>query len=128
MNKEESRKVTVTKDALDVYCDLTLFAFRCPAFTFSITWKDYLSQFRSASKDILLHDPVIVREALLDFAEHGSLEKLFALPLVYFRAPCRTYLDGFISVEPSVTYYVTMVIKAYSKFYNSFNKSNYLMV
>ena len=128
MVKQESRNVTVTKNALDVYYDLTLFAFRCPAFTFAITWKDYLNQFRSASKDILLHDPVIVRDALLDFAQHGSLEKLFALPLVFFRAPCLTHLDGFVSVEPSVTYYVTQLIKAYSRFYTSFNKQNYLIV
>ena len=127
MIKEEVRKVAVNKSAYDLYYDLTLFAFRCEAFTFAIIWKDFLCQFRSCDKTILLPEPNIIRSAILDFAEHGDVEKMFALPCVYFRSSCFSYLEGFLSVQPSFHYYATQLIKAYTKFYNSFINKNFII-
>ena len=117
----------VEKYSYDTYYDLVLFAFRCPAFTCSIHWRNFLCQFKSCDKTIALPDPDLINNAFLDFGNSGNLEKLYAIPCVSFRGKLSSSVDGIICAEPSVMFYVAQFCKAYSVFYHSFNPKNFII-
>lgn len=123
---EKSSKPFVEKLAFDTYSDLVLFSFRCPDFTLSISWRNYMSSFKSCDKTILLPTSDLLADALFDYCSKGSVERLFAISCVSFHSRV-CYIDGIISLSPSTTYYVEQFLKAYSKFYINFDKNNYII-
>ena len=123
---EKSSKPFVEKLAFDTYSDLVLFSWRCPDFTLSVSWRNYMSSFKSCDKTILLPSVELLSNALLDYCNKGNVERLFAISCVSFHSRL-CYIVGIISFSPSTTYYVEQFIKAYSKFYNNFNQNNYIL-
>lgn len=124
---EKSSKPFVDKGAFDTYFDLVLFSWRCPDFSLSISWRNYMSSFKSCDKNILLPSVELLSDALLDYSNKGNIERLFAINCLSFHSRV-CYLDGCISLTPSTTYYVAQFLKAYSKFYHTFNKNNYILI
>ena len=124
---EKGSKRFVEKLAFDTYSDLVLFSFRCPDFTISVSWRNYMSSFKSCDKTILLPSIELLSNALLDFCNKGNIRRLFSISCVSFHSRL-CYIDGLISLSPSTTYYVEQFLKSYSKFYSSFNPNNYLIL
>lgn len=123
---EKGSKPFVEKGAFDTYCDLVLFSWRCPDFTLSISWRNYMSSFKSCDRNILLPAVDLLADALLDYSNKGNVERLFAISCLSFHSRV-CYLDGLITVTPSTMYYVEQFLKAYSKFYCNFDKNNYIL-
>lgn len=123
---EKSSKPFVEKLAFDTYSDLVLFSWRCPDFTLSVSWRNFMSSFKSCDKTILLPSVELLSNALLDFCVTGNIERLFAISCVSFHSRI-CYIDGIISLSPSTSFYVEQFIKSYTKFYNNFNKDNYII-
>lgn len=116
----------VEKLSFDTYSDLVLFSFRCPDFTLSISWRNYMSSFKSCDKTILLPSVELLTNALLDFCNKGNIERLFAISCVSFHSRL-CYIDGLISLSPSTTFYVNEFLRSYSKFYCTFDQNNYII-
>lgn len=124
---EKSSKRFVEKLAFDTYSDLVLFSWRCPDFTLSVSWRNYMSSFKSCDKTILLPSVELLSNALLDFCNKGNIERLFAISCVSFHSRL-CYIDGIVSLSPSCSYYVEQFFKSYTKFYSTFNPNNYIIL
>ena len=132
--KDYRSKGVMIKNPYDTFYDLTLFAFRSPEFIASITWRDYLCHFKSTSKTVCLPSPHELDDALFEFSKSGFVDKMFAIPMLHFQlchgCDCLGnvhYAGNVVIVNPGLLFYCNQFLKAYAKFYETFNPQNYII-
>lgn len=127
-SKEKGVKAFVHKHAFVSCYSLVLFAYKCDKFYVTVNWKDYLSSFSSTNRNIVLPSPDVVNEAFLSLCTNGSLSKIYNLPLFDIMFYDLTDFDGHIvQVSLDTSHFVHEFIRVYSKFYNSFDKKNFII-